>query len=238
MTRTVASDFLVWSGLLCVRQVRRTRPGSAVIFTVPPFQSLFNCIFFSMKMSCKILCGVVCLAMILMGVCSSSSSGRTNITFYGQTRGDDGGIGYSGVDLNAYGRVAVMWSGRRVYPVAVPTSKWRALAFKIIKVQGAGIRTIYGHVVDQCADGSCSKNARARGYNMVVDIHRTGFKAAGKSDGVIPGSFRVVGSLSPKIIPRSLFTPKVRDGSASFQCRTGNNKSFQWIKLSQRGRCS
>jgi hypothetical protein len=149
------------------------------------------------------------LAMVILTFCTWTSSTEqfergtkktnTNISFYGQNKKDDNGKGQTGVNLFKY---PVTWNGKKIYPIAVPPHAFSKYAYKVMRITGTGMNPFYGHVVDKCGSGDCSKNIKANGYNFVVDLHKTGFVAAGKSDGVYKGTFEVVGAHEASRLPK------------------------------------
>jgi hypothetical protein len=159
--------------------------------------------------------------------------GRSTISFYGQDAADDNGIGLAGVTLAGFGSTPVMWKGTRVYPVAVAEKDWAQYAYKVLRISGKGVRTIYGVVVDACKRGNANCDKNVRTFNFLIDVHRTGFGAIGRSDGLVNGSFEVVGSLSAAAIPATIWQPRVRSGSSYLQCRTSNGK-LDWVAFRDR----
>lgn len=160
----------------------------------------------------------------------------TNISFYGGNKKDDNGIGFTGVDLFAYGRIPVMFGKRRVYPVSVPPDMFEKLGYMVLKIESPGMRTFYGHVMDICAQGKCSVNRARGGVNMLIDVHKTAWATARKNDGVLKGSYTVVGRLRPKQLPTGIWTKPVQKGSESLRCRV--NGKMDWVVLNERGRCT
>lgn len=167
---------------------------------------------------------------------SAKAPGRTTISFYGQDAQDDNGVGYAGVTLKAFGTTPLRWRGSRVYPIAVAQKDWKRYAYKVLRISGPGLRPILGVVVDLCAanNSNCKNNVQT--YNFLVDVHKTAFGAIGMSDGLVQGSFEVVGSMSAASFPPSYWQPTVRSGSESLQCRTGGSK-LEWVSLRQVSRC-
>jgi hypothetical protein len=181
---------------------------------------------------------------VLAGVCllqhyrrqeSASAGTPTNVSFYGQNEKDDNGIGFSGVVLKSFGTTPLRWRGSRVYPVAVAEKDWEKYAYKVLRISGAGLKPILGIVVDLCAakNSNCKKNVKD--YNFLVDVHKTGYAAIGKSDDVFKGSFEVVGSISAAKLPKSYWQPGVRSGSMSLHCRT--TQGMDWVALKDIRRC-
>lgn len=159
--------------------------------------------------------------------------GKTTISFYGQNAQDDNGVGISGVNLLAFKPTSLKWQGTPVYPVAVAEKDWPRYAYKVLRIRGNGVRTIYGVVLDACAkkDAVCTTNSRKFGF--LVDVHRAGYKAIGRSDGLVDGTFEEVGSISAADIPDALWSSSVRRGSNYLQCR-GSNGKLAWVPLKNR----
>jgi len=132
---------------------------------------------------------------------------QTNITFYGQSKGDDNGEGFIGVDLFKLGELGLKFNGRPVYPIAVHHDYAHSHLFKVMEVKGNRIKPILGYVVDICdrKDSSC-KNAFKNNLKFLVDIHKTGFTAAGTAgNDITTGEARVIGSISPATLPTSVW---------------------------------
>lgn len=162
--------------------------------------------------------------------------GRTTISFYGQDTQDDNGVGYAGVVLAAFGSTPLRWKGKRVYPVAVAQKDWTQYAYKVLRIRGKGLREIHGVVVDLCERGNANCDRNVRKFNFLIDVHRTGFGAIGKGDGLVDGTFDVVGTLSAADFPTSYWQPEVRRGSGSLQCRV--ESKLEWVPLRSVSRCS
>lgn len=166
------------------------------------------------------------------------ASGKTNITFYGQSKADDNGEGFTGIDLFKHGKANIAFQGNRVYPCAVHQKHFGDYGYKVLHVQGSGIRPVYLHVVDCCDGGQsvCNRNVRQNGLDFLVDIHATAFDAVGKSDGVLTGTYSVVGQIRPRELPTSVWMPKVANGSDSMLCGcsgTCSDSSQKWTTLKQ-----
>lgn len=166
---------------------------------------------------------------------TGGATGRTNITFYGATSGDDNGQGFSGVNLAKYGKTPVRYDGRPVYPAAVHQDHAAHFLYKILEVEGKGVNKLLVHIVDVCdrSDSSCQMNVKKNGLNFLIDIHQTGFKAAGLSDGITVGTYRVVGELRPAKMPLSAW---LKGGKDYIMCScTGKceGKEQKWTPLSK-----
>lgn len=158
---------------------------------------------------------------------------KTNITFYGdkpgQSKGaDDNGIGLSGINLDAHAKVGLSINGKPVYAGAVHQFDGPRYMYKVLEVTG-DVNPMYIHVVDICdaKDGVCGKNVKANGNNFLIDIYRTGWAAAGKSDGILQGQFRVVGDIPYTQIPKSAWKEKYIMPSCSGTCAA---KERKWVK--------
>jgi hypothetical protein len=149
---------------------------------------------------------------------------KTNITYYGQDAADDNGKGVIGVDLFKIGSSGnncsltnqsackgppvLKFNGKPVYPIAVHHDDAEKYLYKIMEIKGGSKVTpgFLGVVVDICnrVHSSCS-NVNANGLKFLVDIHKTGFVASGNNNNgqdMFPGETRVVGSITPKDIPK------------------------------------
>lgn len=98
----------------------------------------------------------------------------------------DGSIAAGGVRLHDYPvKVRVPEFGGsfvRVYPVALYTDRIKKYKYKLIRLTNPKTKkNIYGHVVDQCATGDCSKNKqKARSQDAIlVDVHKKAWKPLG-----------------------------------------------------------
>jgi len=158
---------------------------------------------------------------------TGGESGKTNITFYGQTAGDDNGIGLSGIDLDAHGKANLTLGGRPVYAGAVHQYAGSKFMYKVLEVQGGGVKPLLIHVVDICdaKDSVCNKNIKGAGF--LVDIFRTGFAAAGKSDGILQGTYKVVGEIPYDKIPKSAWKESYIMPSCTGKC---SEKERKWVK--------
>jgi len=168
-----------------------------------------------------------------VGTAVVGSSGKTNISFYGQDSADDNGEGATGIDLFAHGKAGIRFGGRRVYPVAVHQTAAAKMLYSVVEIRGQGIHPILGHVVDYCdiKDSSC-KNYKKNGLSFLIDIHKTGFAAAGKSDDITTGTYKVVGIIRPSQLPHSVWIPKVQSGKDSILCSCiGTCSKQKWTLL-------
>ena len=167
-------------------------------------------------------------------VLSNGASGPCSITFYGQTVGgnrhaDDNRLGLTGIDLDAHGKAGLKFKGRPVYAGAVHQHAGANMMYKVLDVRGGGIKPIYIHVVDVCdaKDSICNKNIKDTGF--LVDIFATGFKAAGKSDGLLKGTYKVIGEIPFENIPKSLWKNEYVLRSCSGKCSKSSEQ--KWVKV-------
>lgn len=170
------------------------------------------------------------------GTAAVGTTGSTNISFYGQNGADDNGEGSAGVDLFKHGTAGITFRGRPVYPVAVHQSAAAKMLYTVVDIKGAGIQPILGHVIDYCdAKAPSCNNYKKNGMSFLVDIHKTGFAAAGKSDGILTGTYTVVGVIRPSQLPKSVWMPKVQDGKDSMLCSctvgcSGKTQNWKLLK--------
>lgn len=134
---------------------------------------------------------------------------NTNISYYGQSKGDDNGEGFIGVDLFKLGQAGLKFNGQPVYPIAVHHDFAHSHLFKVMEVKGNRVKPFLGYVADICdrKDSSCS-NVKKNGLNFLVDIHKTGFEASGNTNNgndFTTGQARVVGAISPVDLPTSVW---------------------------------
>lgn len=165
----------------------------------------------------------------------ATSSGRTiredrheedqaNMTFY------DDECGGTGIKFSAY---PIEWHSKSLYPIAVHQKDFRELAYKILKISVPSTdRTLYGHVTDMCDrdDESC-RNAFEHDKNFLIDLHESGWKAAGIDDGIVAASYEVVGSLRPQELP-----DRALDGYVFCECADASCDLEDAI-WKPRGRC-
>lgn len=161
---------------------------------------------------------------------SNGDSGKTAITFYGGTPGDDNRLGLTGIDLDAHSRAGFTLNGKPVYPGAVHQYAGPKFLYKVLEVKG-DVNPIYIHVVDVCdaKDSVCNKNVKANGNNFLVDIFQTGFKAAGKSDGILNGTYTVVGEIPASKIPKNVWKNEYVMPKCTGKC---GEKERTWVKAS------
>ena len=164
---------------------------------------------------------------------------QTNITFYGQSKGDDNGEGFIGVDLFKLGELGLKFNGRPVYPIAVHHDYAHSHLFKVMEVRGNRIKPILGYVVDICdrKDSSC-KNAFKNNLKFLVDIHKTGFAAAGSNgNDMTTGEARVIGSINPSTLDVSVWI----DGEKTYamcSCTSPcDSKNQVWKQPKDLGSC-
>ena len=168
---------------------------------------------------------------------TAGKQGTANLTFFGQDKADDNGEGFTGIDLFKHGTAHITFQGRQVYPVAVHQNFGADFLYKVLEVQGKGVKPILGHVVDVCdaKQSVCNTNMKKGGLNFLVDIHKTGFEAAGtKGDGMTTGTYRMVGEIKPSQLPQSVWMKGGKDYilcSCTGKC--ANNKEQKWTKLAQ-----
>lgn len=167
----------------------------------------------------------------------TGTSGKTNITYYGGTPEDDNGEGFVGVDLFKHGNAGMTFQGKRLYPVAVHHDHAKDFLWKILEVQGKGVKKVYGHVVDICnrKDGPC-KNVSKNGITppFLVDLHSTAWKEAGSSDGVTTGTYKVVGELRAPELPKHVW---LKGQNTYVMCRCKSKRcegsDQEWVKVSE-----
>ena len=163
--------------------------------------------------------------------------GVATISFYGKDAIDDNGIGFSGIDLVKMR--GLTFNGKPVYPVAVHHDDAPDFMYKVLQIRGKGLRTIQGVVVDICnrKDASCNNRdffGRQYAYanNFLIDIHKTGWAAIGKRDGLYLGQYKVIGEMRPRLMPRDVWT---NGNETSIMCRCigacDTAKSQMWRKL-------
>lgn len=158
---------------------------------------------------------------------------KTGITFYGQSKADDNGVGFAGVDLFKHGTAGLKFDGKALFPVAVFQADAAPLLWKVIEIKSDSFTksgTVYGHVVDVCNSGQdvCKRNTAKHGF--LVDIHKTAFEYVGADDGLHAGQYRLVGELKPSDLPGSVF---LKDETVACSC-TGScsGGSVKWKKRS------
>ena len=158
----------------------------------------------------------------------SGSVGRTSVTFF------DDYQSVTGVDMYKYGNLNVQWFGRRVYPAAVHQNQASKFLYQILEITGKDMKPTLVQILDICdrQDRDCH-NVSVYGYNMLVDLHKTGWKALGQDDGVLRGQYRIVGSVAPRNIPRQLWSDSIRSGTyALCKCSGSCSENEQvWLPL-------
>lgn len=157
---------------------------------------------------------------------------KTNISFYGQSKGDDNGKGFIGVDLFKVGAAGLKFNNQPVYPIAVHHDFAHSHLFKVMEVKGTRVKPLLGYVVDICnrKDGQC-KNVKKNGLNFLVDIHKTGFAAAGNTNNgndFTTGEARVVGSIPPWDIPESAWLEGAKTYAMCSCTSPCEQKQQQW----------
>jgi hypothetical protein len=155
---------------------------------------------------------------------------KTGITFYGQSKADDNGVGFAGVK---HGTAGLKFDGKALFPVAVFQADAAPLLWKVIEIKSDSFTksgTVYGHVVDVCNSGQsvCKRNTAKHGF--LVDIHKTAFEYVGADDGLHAGQYRLAGELKPSDLPGSVF---LKDETVACSC-TGScsGGSVKWKKRS------
>jgi len=102
--------------------------------------------------------------------------GKAIATYY------TGDIGAGGVLLNKYPSKYVyihkIRKSVRLYPVAVYSTRVKNLKYRVVRLK-KGTRKIFGHVVDECADGDCNKNKyiATKSNAVLFDLHKKAWKA-------------------------------------------------------------
>ena len=161
-------------------------------------------------------------------VTSSSTWKTTGITFFGQTHRDDNGLGLTGVDLFKHGRANIRYKGEPVYPAAVFQGDAAKYLYAVLEVTSADFRRspkkVFLHVVDACNSSQriCRTNVRRFG-DFLVDIHDTATGRTGVDDGLLKGSFRVVGEIAPNDLPEKVW----KGGWKLCSCRGSCKKSSE-----------
>ena len=159
----------------------------------------------------------------------------TAITFYGQSKADDNGTGFAGVDLFRHGEAGLTFNGKPLFPVAIFQGSAAGMLWKIIEVKSNAFtnnKTMYGHVVDVCNSGQdvCKTNSSKHG-KYLVDIHKTAFTYVGLDDGLHKGEYRKVGELRPSKISQNIW---LKDGTVACSCTGGcKGNDVKWIKHSK-----
>jgi hypothetical protein len=146
----------------------------------------------------------------------------TGITFYGQSKADDNGIGFSGVDLFKHGDAKLTYKGKRVYPAAVFQGDGADYMYSVLEVKCKDFKKtdrIFVHVVDVCNSKQdvCINNTKKHGF--LVDIHASAFDFLGTDDGLLKGTFKKVGRLSPNKIPQKAWDGEYIICSCKGSCR-------------------
>lgn len=171
---------------------------------------------------------------------SSESTGgdwkKTGVTFYGQSKADDNGVGFAGVDLFKHGEAGLKFNGKPLFPVAVFQGDAAEVGlWSVLEIRSDGFTkqpSVYGHVVDVCNSGQdvCKTNTAKHGF--LVDIHKTAFEYVGADDGLLVGEYRRVGALKPRAIDAQIW---LKDGTIACSC-TGECKGDD-VKWLPRAKC-
>lgn len=156
---------------------------------------------------------------------------KTGVTFYGQSKADDNGIGFAGVDLFKHGEAGLKFNGKPLFPVAVFQGDAAEVGlWSVLEIRSDGFTnepSVYGHVVDVCNSGQdvCKTNTAKHGF--LVDIHKTAFEYVGADDGLLFGEYRRVGSLDPGAIDADIW---LKDGTIACSCTgTCKGNDVKWV---------
>lgn len=163
----------------------------------------------------------------------------TAITFFGQggpnSKADDNGVGFSGVDLFKY--TGVTFNGQPVFAGAVHHDHASKHMYDVLEVTcdkfTSPNKKVLIHVVDICNrnDKQC---ANVDKYGFLVDIHWTAFSYVGLDDGNFEGRYKVIGHIPPSKLPARVWMQKVLDKKDSILCYcTGEckEKDQKWTLL-------
>lgn len=151
-----------------------------------------------------------------------------NISTFGG-KGDDNDLGIIGVDLKKWnqGQNRIRFKNKTVFPVAVHQKDGPGYLYKVLEIKANNLPVFYGLVVDVCNpdDEDCS-NATRNGLNFLIDIHKSAWPALGMSESqgqqyLSTGSFKVVGKIPVKTIPRNLWHKDILSGSKYMLCSWG-----------------
>jgi len=156
---------------------------------------------------------------------STGSWKTTGITYFGQSKQDDNGLGYTGIDLFKHGKAKLEFNGKPLFPAAVFQGDGAEYLYDILEVKSdefTNKKSVYVHIVDVCNSGQdvCKRNTKK--YGFLVDIHATAFEYVGKDDGLHKGSFRKVGKLKPNDIPKSVWHGEYIICSCKGTCQGGD----------------
>jgi hypothetical protein len=135
---------------------------------------------------------------------------KANLTFF-----DDAEL--MGIQTSAY---PLKFQGRNVWPAAVHQRDFSAHAHKVLEVF-LGDKTFLVHVADMCNanDSPCKTNPHANGNpNFLIDIHKSGWHVTGQTTGILPVTFRVVGSIPAHTIPIAHQNATIFCGCADATC--------------------
>lgn len=161
-------------------------------------------------------------------------TGRQRESHFTDKAKDDNGLGYTGVDLFKHGKAKLTFKGKPVFPAAVFQDDGGQYLYKILEVKSDAFtknKSVYVHIVDVCNSGQdvCKTNTKKHGF--LVDLHATGFEYVGNDDGVLKGSFRVVGDIKPNDLPKNVWHGEYIICSCTGTCQGDN---VTWKK---RGSC-
>ncbi len=179
-----------------------------------------------------------------IGSAAIGSSGKANVTTFGQDLGDDNGQGFTGIDLHKFGNAKYTFNNKPVYPIAVYMGHGAAFLWKVLEVRAKGLPPFYGVVVDLCDSGQevCRRNQAYNGLNFLIDIHYTAWKPLGLSDAqgkgyLSTGEYTVVGQVKPGEIPASLYIPGVAAKTDSMVCSCTGGCTVKEAKWGEYGSC-
>ena len=119
---------------------------------------------------------VAVLALLYTQITHGLRRGKAIATYY------TGTIGAGGVSLNKYPSKYVyvhkIRKSVRLYPVAVYSTRVKNLKYRVVRLK-KGKRKIFGHVVDECADGDCHKNKyiATKSNAVLFDLHKKAWNA-------------------------------------------------------------
>jgi len=167
----------------------------------------------------------------------------TGITFYGQggpnSKKDDNGVGFSGIDLFEYTNMT--FEGKPVFAGAVHQNHAAEYMYSVLEVQCDAFKSpnksVLIHVVDICNrnDSSCDN---VNTYGFLVDVHWTAFSYVGLDDGLLEGSYRVVGKIPPSALPTRVWMKDVQNKKDSIMCSCTGSCTKDTQKWTLLGKCN
>lgn len=193
---------------------------------------------------CFLLClrngrpkGDVPLPLSTTGDGSSAGFKPTGITFFGQSKADDNGVGFVGVDLFKHGTAGLQFNGKPLFPAAVFQGDAAGLLWSVLEVRSDSFtknKSVYVHIVDVCNSSQdvCKTNKSKHGF--LVDIHNTAYEYVGVNDGVLKGEYRLAGHLKPGSILSNIWLKS--DDYIACSC-TGSCKGSD-VKWTKRSNCT